>query len=450
LINSAQRDALHADDCEIYALSCMFHSEQARTTVMASLSPKDFFSPGNRRLFTTLASMVKAGIDLERGNADIVVDFAERNHIEGLDAFVLLAAADGWNVGSNAAWYASQLSQLRMRRDLNVAGQNVIELAYQSEDATASELAASAGKLLTLLDSGPSQQSGEAKAVADELMDEIDGILTGVSVPGVVTGYRDLDEKLKPLAAGELLVIGARPGVGKSMLALCIAVSAAKLGKRAYVTSLEMSRKELMKRMVSMWTGIPIRDLSDREILRRRHGDIATALDEIRDLPIHIADQGGMTLSALTAKVRAQHVKAPLSLLVVDYLQILHAEREKGQSTADALAELAQGLKALAGEIEVPIIALSQLNREVEKRENRRPNMADLRDSGGIEAAADAVILMFRRQIEHSSVIEPTELVIDKQRNGERGTVLLGFHGARFKFVDMAHADIARYWESQK
>ncbi len=302
----------------------------------------------------------------------------------------------------------------------------------------------------------------------------------GGGLAGVATGLRDLDEKLGGLHPSDLVILAGRPSMGKTALATNIALNAArayvperqpdgsikaKSGAVVGLFSLEMSDSQLAGRILAESSGIPSDRIRRGDIDQADFDRIYEAANELNDLPLHIDDTGGLSIAQVAARARRLKRQAGLGLLVIDYVQLLSGSKKAGENRVQELTEITTGLKALAKELSVPILALSQLSRQVEQREDKRPQLSDLRESGSIEQDADVVMFVFREeyylgrqepkegtpdhltwQEEMNQIAGQAEVIIGKQRHGPIGTVKLAFDPRRVRFGDLA--DPNRYPQS--
>ena len=300
---------------------------------------------------------------------------------------------------------------------------------------------------------------------------ERDGGLSGISC-----GLRDIDNKMGGLQRSDLIILAARPAMGKTSLATNIAYAVAKAYDPAYRAdgsldvknggvvaffSLEMSSEQLATRIVAEQSGIPSERIRRGKIDEDEFHKIVQVSQELQNLPLYIDDTGGLTIAQLAARARRLKRQKGLGLIVVDYLQLLAGSNRRAQEgRVQEVTEISTGLKALAKELEVPVMALSQLSRQVEQRDDKRPQLADLRESGSIEQDADVVLFIFREEYykarqeprpntpEHNEwqdemdrVTGLAEVIIGKQRHGPTGTIQLQFEASVTKFQDYVADD---------
>jgi replicative DNA helicase len=271
-------------------------------------------------------------------------------------------------------------------------------------------------------------------------------------VTGLSTGYVDLDMQLTGLHAGELIILAARPGIGKTSLAMNIAMHAAlKEDKAVAIFSLEMPADQLLMRLLASSARVDMKKLRGGRLTPHDEEKFQEMAGALYNAPIYIDDSGGLSPFDLRAKARRLKQKDPrLSLIVVDYLQLMH-QKGKVESRQLEVSEISRSLKQLAKELEVPVIALSQLNRKVEERKGGKPMLSDLRESGSIEQDADVVMFIHREDQdegaegggggERSNTVIPVELIVAKQRNGPVGSVDLVFLSEFTRFESRARGD---------
>lgn len=283
-----------------------------------------------------------------------------------------------------------------------------------------------------------------ASAAALSLSKHIDDVLTN-NIVGISTGFPTLDALNGGFRPGQFIVIGARPSVGKSALMGGIAIGAAKQGNRVGILSLEMEAKDIFGRMVSRETGIPFAEM-DRSGLHdmRKQGIVSRMLGDMAELPLFFSDTAQCTIHDIRAKAEQLKQRQGLDILLLDYLQLVE-ETDKYRSREQGIAQISRGLKMLAMNLEIPVIALSQLNRESEHRADKRPTMADLRESGAIEQDADIVMILHRdwragktHHEDGSSTEHEADLLIYKWRNGSPADLKLKFEAETMRFSEAA------------
>ena len=276
-------------------------------------------------------------------------------------------------------------------------------------------------------------RTGELRSIADVLHEELDKLervsREGISVTGTPSGFDDLDEKTGGFQPGNLIVLAARPAMGKSALMLNIAENAAvKAGKAVAVFSLEMSETELAQRFIASQAKIDGDDLRKGRVRQDRWPKVIAATEKLANAPLYLDDSSDLGILELRAKARRLHSRVDLGLIFVDYLQLMRPE-DSSQSRVEQIGQISRGMKMLARELGVPVVALSQLSRAVESRPDKRPLLSDLRESGNIEQDADLVMFIYRDDYYNKESERPGEadLIIAKHRNGPIGDVALTF-----------------------
>ena len=368
----------------------------------------------------------------------------------------------------NAAEYGQTIRDLHMRRELITLGEHVVDEGYRLDiDVSAmDQIETTEQSLYDLATTGESERGYvslvDAAKNAVEMAEQ--ALRRDGHVVGVATGLKDIDGKLGGLHPSDLLIVAGRPSMGKTALATNIAFNAAQAGNTVLFFSLEMSSEQLATRILSEQSEIPsdrIRrgDIKDDEFQR-----VVVASQELHRTPLFIDDTPALSVSALRTRARRLKRKNDLSLIVVDYLQLMQSGlARRNDNRVQEISEITRGLKTLAKELNVPVLALSQLSRQVENRDNKRPQLADLRESGSIEQDADVVMFIFREeyylqkdepvrdfeeenakfddkyerwQVKKAEVENIAEVIVAKQRHGPVGSVNLFFDGSLTRFAD--------------
>ncbi|MEM6649597.1 MAG: replicative DNA helicase [Pseudomonadota bacterium] len=378
-----------------------------------------------------------------------------------------------------AADYARLIFDHSVCRGLIRVGTEMIEKASTADldDNPRDQLASAEAELYALAETGTYGSGFEQfEAALTKAIETINAAhKRGGKLAGISTGLRDLDEKLGGLHPSDLVILAGRPSMGKTALATNIAVNVARAyqpelqpdgsvkareGGVVGLFSLEMSSEQLAGRILSEISGIASERLRRGEIDQADFEAVYEASNELNDLKLYIDDTGGLSIGQVAARARRLKRQHNLNFLVIDYLQLLSGSKSAGENRVQELTEITTGLKALAKELEIPILALSQLSRQVEQREDKKPQLSDLRESGSIEQDADSVLFVYREeyylgraepkegspehlewQDEMSKVVGQADVIIGKQRHGPIGTVKLSFDAKRTKFGDLADPD---------
>ncbi len=415
--------------------------------VAERVQPDDFASAAHAQIFAAMISLDAAQRTVD--HLTLSEELKTRGQLAAVGGPPYLMGLDQVvPVATNAPQYAQIVKDQAIRRRLAVAGREIQELASQD-----------AGDLELLLDEAErkvfllaeSKREGELRPVRDlmehtlELLDNLTRSATGVT--GLPTGYLDLDRQLTGFHRGELLVLAARPGLGKTALALNIANHVALKEQRAVgIFSLEMPADQLLMRLLASSARVDMKKLRGGRLTaddQKKFQEVAGALFHA---PLYIDDSG--TLSPFELRAKARRLKQRderLGLLVVDYLQLMHL-KGKVENRQLEVSEISRSLKALAKELDVPVLALSQLNRKVEERKGGRPLLSDLRESGAIEQDADVVMFIHRDDEDEDGGMafresSPVELIVAKQRNGPIGTIDLVFLSEFTRFESRAKGE---------
>lgn len=348
---------------------------------------------------------------------------------------VELTSVDVAPMTGQAAQYAAQVLEGALSRRLVDAATRIRQEAEVTTDAKATAETARA-----LIDEAAAHGINEAAGMsAGALVEETINALEGDVDPGISTPWLDLDADVNGLRPGQLVIIGARPSVGKSVLAANIAAHACQSGLGVHFASLEMTRGEVMSRLLASNATVSLANIIGHKLTDEDWSRVARKSNAIREWPLWVDDTPQQTLLQLRARARTTARRTGLGLLVVDYLQLM-APRDRRVPREQQVGELSEGLKNLAKELGVPVVALAQLNRGSAERQDKRPVMSDLRESGRIEADADHIWLLHRQDmVDPKSTTGELELHIAKNRNGPTGkTVRLSFQGHYSRAVSMA------------
>ena len=470
------RVAPHNIEVEQALLGAILVNNEAYYRVSDFLKPEHFFDAFHQGIYSLMSDLVRAG--KVASPITLKTFLPTDTNIGGLNASQYLArlAAEATTV-INAADYAHTINDLAVRRHLIAIGEDMVNVAFDApvDFAPREQIEDAERKLYEIAETG---RFGKGfQLFKDAMKTAIDMAANAFQregkLSGLATGLKDLDAKMGGLQASDLIIVAGRPGMGKTALATNIAYNIAKAhrgetrpdGHTATVDggivgffSLEMSAEQLATRIIAERTGIPSSHI-------RRGGITATDFEQIKDvsielekLPFYVDETGGLSIAQLCARARRLKRQKGLDVLVIDYIQMLSGSKSKSnESRVQEVTEITTGLKALAKELNVPIIALSQLSRQVESRDDKRPQLSDLRESGSIEQDADVVIFVFREeyylankeprpgseehlkwQTDMDIVSGKAEIIIGKQRHGPTGTVQAAFESHITRFSDLA------------
>jgi len=351
----------------------------------------------------------------------------------------LVGLSEHTPTAAHAEYYGRIVTEKWILRRLIGAAGEAMQLAYSEAGRVEDILDTASRKLLEVATQGQVRQARPLPELLHETFDLIQRQIQGGSDDQVQTGFRALDEIIGGLGRGSLNVIAARPGMGKTALALSIALNVARRGQAVAIFSLEMPAVQLVTRMLCSEARIDMSRLRQGQLLDRELSRLADAAGRMAEARLLIDDTPSLTLMELRARARRLHSEHRLGLIVVDYLQLLSGSLS-GENRQQEIAAISRGLKGLARELDVAVIALSQLSRAVEARPNKRPMLSDLRESGAIEQDSDLVLFIYRDEYynPHSEQAGIAEVIVGKQRNGPTGTAELQFHAAHVRFNDLA------------
>lgn len=420
----------------------MLLSRDAIGEVVEVVASADFYRPNHATIFDAICTLDAAGEPADAVTvAAALADAGTLARVGGAAYLHTLLAAVP--TAANGLYYARIVAERAVLRRLIEAGTRIVALGYGAQGVPTDDLVDRAGQAVFDL---TARRAGDDFTVLSDLLqptlDQIDAI--GSRPPGMsglATGFRDLDVLLQGLHPGQLVVIGARPGIGKSTLGLDLARAAAiRQGLAAAVFSLEMSKIEIMMRLLSAEARVALHVLRSGHLSDEDWTRLARRMGEISDAPLWIDDTPNMTLMEIRAKARRLRQRNDLRLVVVDYLQLMTSPGRRPESRQQEVSELSRGLKLLAKEIECPVVAISQLNRGPEARTDHRPQLSDLRDSGAVEQDADVVILLDRPDYydRESPRAGEADFIVAKHRNGPTDTVTVASQLHLSRFVDMA------------
>ncbi|MCK6595851.1 MAG: replicative DNA helicase [Bacteriovoracaceae bacterium] len=403
-----------------------------------------FYDPRHAIIFDVVQDLFMANKPIDY--VTVSSKLQERGKLEeiGGQAFLLLLVEDQATV-ANSYEYAKIVKEKASMREILRTAQRVLQngMSYSGNtDDFIQEVEASFFKLTNDAKTGGMVKLNSC--LKHNLKDLEDTSRGRGEISGLPTGYNKLDELLLGMQAGQLIILGARPAMGKSALALNVAMNVCvNTGLPIAIFSLEMLANELSMRLLSGKAKVDSKRIRKKDFLDTDLRSIAKAVQELSTLPIYINDSGACTILDIQSQCRKIKADQGLGLIVIDYLQLMQSTN-KMLSREQQISEISRGLKTLAKELECPIIALSQLNRSVETRVDKRPTMADIRESGAIEQDADIVMFIYRDEYYNKeSTKEPgvAEVIVGKNRGGETGTAKLAFVGAYTSFENLAFRD---------
>ena len=429
-------------DAEMSVLGGMMLSKDAIADVIEILRAADFYRPAHASVYDVVvelfgrgdpADAVTVGAELKRKG--------ELERIGGLPYLHTLVATVP--TAANAAYYAGIVREQAQLRSLVEVGTRIVQLGYTTDGADVEGLVNLAqSEVFAVSEQRNSTNYVTLEQVVPELYEELErNANRDGGLDGVPTGFSELDAKLNGLRAGQMIIIAARPGGGKSTLAMDICRSCAvHNNKAAAYFSLEMNRTELSMRLLAAESRVFLDRMIKGELETRDWQEIARTLDKISQAPLIVDDSPNMTMGEIRAKSRRMKQQFDIQLIVIDYLQLLTSGGKSVESRQQEVSEFSRSIKLLAKELEIPIVAVAQLNRDSEKRNDKRPQVADLRESGSLEQDADVVLLIHREDMfnENTEKQGMADIIIGKQRSGPTGIVELAFQGHFSRFAEVA------------
>jgi replicative DNA helicase len=425
-------------EAEKAVLAAMLLDARAFHEVLAEVRAEDFYHPAHQTLFRAMVVLHD-----DQKPVDLITLSEYLTQKKSLDAVggpvALAEIADCAATAAHVVHHARIVRDKAVKRRLIQVATEIAEVGYEETE--------NADRLLDFAESrifevSKAQSRSTFQSLSGQIpptFDYVEAIMNrGGDLTGLPTGFDDVDQMTGGLQPGELVIIAARPSMGKTAFALNIARNAAvDHGKKVALFSLEMTTRSLVIRLLSSEAAIDFSSLRKGFLPMADYRRLQDAADKLLRADIWIDDSGAATILEIKAKSRRLHAEHGLDLVVVDYLQLAHADGRRDRKDLE-IAEISRGLKALAKELDIPVIALSQLNRGPEQRDpdKRRPMMGDLRESGAIEQDADVIGFIYRDVVYNKDTEDPhkAELIIEKQRNGPTGTVFLHFEGRYARF----------------
>ncbi|MFP5331221.1 MAG: replicative DNA helicase [Acidimicrobiia bacterium] len=427
----------HSVESEESVLGSILLSAESANEVMDKLDADDFYVPAHQAIFRVITSLYNANRPIDA--ITVSEELRRTNELDRVGGVAYVTRLlDIVPSAANIEYYAGIVEEHSQRRHLLRAGSFIHDLSFKLEDEISSVLDRAEQTVLAVagrkVGDGMSQLGGLFNPILEEL-ESLEAM--GSEVTGLSTGFRDLDRKLTGLHPANLVIIAARPAMGKSALTANIAMNVAMNGGSVAMFSLEMAKEEVAQRMLCSLARIDSMKLRTGKIGDAAWPRLTDAAGRLYDAPIFVDDSPVVTVTDIRAKCRRLKRQHGLALIVVDYMQLMQgASRENRQQE---IAEISRSLKNLARELEVPIIAVSQLNRNLESREDKRPRLGDLRESGSLEQDADVVIFIYRDEYynEQSDKRGIAEVAIAKHRAGSTGIVEMTFMPEFTRFSDL-------------
>ena len=432
----------HNIEAEQAVIGAIFLEPEAFSTAAELLQADDFYRAGHQRIYQAMTTLSDRGepIDLVTVTT-LLSDNQVLAEVGGVS--YLTDIASSVPTAANIIHYSKIVEEKALLRRLIRTATDIVTTSFEKEGEVDDVLNEAEKNIQEV--SGRTN-AGSFKAIKDVLIEVYDSIeelhQNNAEVTGVPTGYRDLDKITSGFQSNDLIIIAARPSVGKTAFALNIAQNVAtKTEENVAIFSLEMGADQLVSRMLCAEGNIDSQRLRTGSLEADDWGKLTMAMGSLSNAGIYIDDSPGIRVSEIRSKCRRLKQENGLGMIIIDYLQLIQGSENSKENRQQEVSEISRSLKGLARELEVPLIALSQLSRGVEQRQDKRPMMSDLRESGSIEQDADIVGFLYRddyydSESEQQNIIE---IIISKQRNGPTGTVELAFVKEYNKFVDLDH-----------
>jgi replicative DNA helicase len=429
-----QKDVLkippNSPEAEESVIGALLLDKDAITAVAEFLTPEDFYIDKNKEVYKAILSLFE-----DRAPIDVltVSDRLKKNKVlkQVGGTSKLADMVNSVPTSAHVEHYGRIVKEMSLKRLLLSSAGKIVEMSYDEALSSGELLDKSETLIFSLTQRHVSNAFIPVRAALAESFDRLDELhKQSEGLRGVPTGYSDLDNLLAGFQRSNLIILAARPGIGKTTLAINIAQNVSVKYKRPVgIFSLEMSKEELVDRLLVGQADIDAWKLKTGKLSEDDFTKLSNAMGELAEAPIYIDDTPALSILEMRTKARRLQVDKGIDLLIVDYLQL--ARSRNLENRVQEVSEISQGLKNLARELKIPVLALSQLSRAVEQRGEKRPQLADLRESGSIEQDADVVMFLWREEEDN---LEKIELVVSKHRNGPLGTVKLHFKGDRIKF----------------
>ena len=428
-------------DAEMAILGSCFLSSYALDKVCEEVTEDMFFSDANKKIFSAIYELHQNKIPLD--TTMLINEIEKRDNINTIGGVEYLSeVVDSVITAANIDYYIEIVREKALRRKLIEVSTNITTSAFD-EDSETNDIIDNAEK--NIFSVTQARKAGEFKTISDVMKTtqaQIEDLAKNdKEITGIATGFYDFDKLTSGLHANELIILAARPAMGKTAFGVNIAVNAAINSKKnVALFNLEMSAEQLAMRMISAQGGIEQNKLKTGKLEHNDWKKVNEAMSELSNTNLFIEDASGITVSEIRAKCRRLATQGPgLGLVVIDYLQLIQGSARYAGNRQQEVSEISRSLKTMAMELKVPVIALAQLSRGVELRENKRPIMSDLRESGSIEQDADIVMFLYRDDYYNKSAAEQTnisvtELIVGKHRNGSTGTIELLFERSMSNF----------------
>ncbi len=419
-------------------LGGMLLSKDAISDVVEILRERDFYRPAHELIYDAIIDLYGRGEPADP--VTVSAELTKRGDlVRAGGAPYLHTLISSVPTAANAGYYAKIIRERAIMRRLVEAGTKIVQLGYTDEGEVDDAVDQAQAEVFAVTERREADDYIQLSQLLPAALDEIEKISAGIVGQGVKTGFKDLDALTNGFHPGNMIVLAARPAVGKSTLGLDIARYASiHKGETSVIFSLEMSRSEITMRMLSAEARVPLNNIRSGNLNEEEWSRMARRMGEISQAPMFIDDSPNLSLMEIRAKSRRLKQRHNLKLIVIDYLQLMTSGK-RVENRQQEVAEFSRQLKILAKELNVPIVAISQLNRSPEQRADKKPMLSDLRESGSIEQDADVVILLHREDLYDSQNRSgEADLIVAKHRNGPTRTITVSAQLHFARFTDMA------------
>jgi replicative DNA helicase len=430
----------HSIEAEQSVLGAMLLDREAIITASEHIKPEDFYRDGHREIYEAIMELFDKGepVDL----VTLTEQLRQRNTLEAVGGVSFLTdLSSSVPTTANAVHYAKIIHEKSMLRKLIRVCGEISDKSYEAAEETGAIIEFAEKEIFDISQRRTSKGFTPLKEILVSSYNKIEELYnTKGKTTGVSTGFNDVDSKTSGLQKSDLILVAARPSMGKTAFALNIAQHAAiKEGIPLAIFSLEMSKEQLVNRMICAEAGIDSHKLRTGNLADEDWPKLAEAVRRLSKANIYIDDTPGITVAEMRSKCRRLKLERGLELVLIDYLQLMQGSG-RAESRQQEISEISRSLKALAREMDCPVLAISQLSRAPEMRSEHRPMLSDLRESGAIEQDADVVMFLYRDEYYHPDTEKKgiAEIILAKQRNGPTGTVELVWLDRFTKFADMA------------
>lgn len=433
-------------EAEASLLGALLIDTDAIVKIADTIRPTDFFDKRHERIYEAITQLYEARSEVD--TLTLADRLKSNGYLESIGGPAYITELTNFvPTASHVEQYADIVAQKAMRRRLITASKEIVDLGHDESKQLRELIEEAESRLFEVSQQHIKQDIISIETILAESFDRLDDLHKDKQkIRGVTTGFRDMDNILAGFQRSDLIILAARPSMGKTALALNFAHNVALQAQESVlVFSLEMSKEQLVDRLLSMESGVDAWALRTGNLTDADFEKIGHAMGTLSEAPIYIDDTPGITISDLRTKARREAHQRPLGLIIVDYLQLMSGgSRFSGDGNrVQEISEISRGLKGVARELNVPVIALSQLSRSVESRSPQIPQLADLRESGSIEQDADVVAFIYREEYYNPETDRKklTDILIKKHRNGPTGGVELMFDNEkqRFRSVDRKH-----------